>query len=73
MLPSDFRSRMRTELPYVEGGKNQPNAVLRRMMDQAEAWKIVEAHGSSSGNSGVAARSGVRHEKKTVRKGADMP
>ena len=43
---TDSRSRVRT---YVEGWKEQPNAVLRRMIDQAEAWKIVEAHGSSSG------------------------
>ena len=45
--PADFRNRVRTELTYVEGWKKQPNAVLRRMIDQAEAWKIVEAHGSS--------------------------
>ena len=54
--PTDFRNRARTELTYGEGWKNQPNAVLRRMIDQAEAWKIVEAHGSSSGSSGGAAR-----------------
>ena len=54
--PADFRNRVRTELTYVEGWKKQPNPVLRRMIDQAEAWKIVEAHGSSSGSSGGAAR-----------------
>ena len=67
--PSDFRNRVRTELTYVEGQKKQPNAVIRRMIDQAEAWKIVEAHGSSSGSSGGAARSGARHEKKQSAKG----
>ena len=60
---------MRTELTYVEGWKKQPNAVLRRMIDQAEAWKVVEAHGSSSGSSGGAARSGARQEKKQSAKG----
>ena len=60
---------MRTELTYVEGWKKQPNAVLRRMIDQAEAWKIVEAHGSSSGSSGGAARSGARQEKTQSAKG----
>ena len=39
------------------------------MIDQAEAWKIVEAHGSSSGSSGGAARSGARQEKKQSAKG----
>ena len=67
--PADFRNRVRTELTYVEGWKKQPNAVLRRMIDQAEAWKIVEAHGSSSGGSGGAARSGARQEKKQSAKG----
>ena len=67
--PSDFRNRVRTELTYVEGWKKQPNAVLRRMIDQAEAWKIVEAHGSSSGSSGGAARSGAHQEKKHSAKG----
>ena len=67
--PSDFRNRVRMELTYVEGWKKQPNAVLRRMIDQAEAWKIVEAHGSSSGSSGGAARSGARQEKKQSAKG----
>ena len=61
---TDFRNRVRTELTCVEGWKKQPNAVQRRMTDQAEAWKIVEAHGSSSGSSGGAARSGARQEKK---------
>ena len=67
--PADFRNRVRTELTYVEGWKKQPNAVLRRMIDQAEAWKIVEAHGSSSGGSGGAARSGACQEKKQSAKG----
>ena len=40
--PSDFRNRVRTELTCVEGWKKQPNAVLRRMIDQAEAWKITD-------------------------------
>ena len=66
---SDFRNRVRTELTYVEGWKKQPNADLRRMIDQAEAWKIVQAHGSSSGSSGCAACSGVRQEKKQSAKG----
>ena len=67
--PSDFRNRVRTELTYVEGWKKQSTAVLRRMIDQAEAWKIVEAHGSSSGSSGGAARSGACQEKKQSVKG----
>ena len=71
--PSDFCNRVRTEMTYEEGWKKQPNAVLRRMIDQAEAWKIVEAHGSRSGSSGGAARSGARQEKKAVGQGADMP
>ena len=37
--PSDFRNRVRTELTYVEGWTKKLNAVLRRMIDQAEAWK----------------------------------
>ena len=37
--PTDFRNRVRTELTYVEGWKKQPNVFLRRMIDQAEAWK----------------------------------
>ena len=40
--PSDFCNRVRTQLTYVEGWKKQPNDVLRWMLDQAEAWKIVE-------------------------------
>ena len=71
--PSDFRGHVRTELTYIEGWKKQPNAVLRRMIDQAEAWKIVDAHGSSSGSSGGAARSGACQEKKAVGQRADMP
>ena len=71
--PSNFRNRVRTELKYVEEWKKQLNAVLRRMIDEAQAWKIVEAHGSSSGSSGGAARSGARQEKKAVGQGADMP
>ena len=39
------------------------------MIDQADAWKIVDAHGSSSGSSGGAARSGARREKKQSAKG----
>ena len=67
--PSDFRNRVHMEMTYVEGWKKQPNVVLRRMIDQAEDWKIVEAHGSSSGSSGGAARSGARQEKKQSPKG----
>ena len=67
--PSDFCNRVRTELTYVEGWKKQPNAVLRRMIDQEEAWKIVEAHASSSGCTGGAARSGACQEKKQSAKG----
>ena len=37
--PTDFRKRVRTELTYVEGWKKQPNVFLRRIIDQAEAWK----------------------------------
>ena len=70
--PADFRNRVRKELTYVEGWKKQPNAVLRRMIDQAEAWKIVEAHGSSSGSSGGAALRGAPRTK-AVGQGADMP
>ena len=61
---SDFHNRVRTKLTYVEGWKKQPNADLRGMIDQAEAWKIVQAHGSSSDSSGGAACSGARQEKK---------
>ena len=41
----------------------------KRMIDKAEAWKIVEAHGSSSGSSGGAACSGARQEQKLSAKG----
>ena len=69
ILPSDFRNRVRTELTYVDGWKRQPHAVLRRMIDQAEAWKIVKADGYSSGSSGGAARSGARQEKSSRPRG----
>ena len=67
--PSNFRNRVRTELKYVEEWKKQLNAVLRRMIDEAQAWKIVEAHGSSSGSSGGAARSGARLKKSSRPRG----
>ena len=70
--PLDFRNHVRTELTYVDRWKKQANAVLRRMIDQAEARKIVEAHGSSSGCSGGngALRGGPRN--KADGQGADM-
>ena len=67
--PSDFGNRVRTELTYVEGWKKQPHAVLRRMIDQAEAWKIVEAYDSSSGSSGGAARSWRAKKKRSRPRG----
>ncbi|CAM9771515.1 unnamed protein product [Hapterophycus canaliculatus] len=56
--PPSFQNYVRHELTYMEGWKKQPNLVLRKMIDLAESWKIVEVHGSSG--AGGSARSGGR-------------
>ena len=57
--PPKFHTYVRNQMTYVDGWKKAPHVVLKKMIELAESWKIVEAHGYSS--AGGSAPSGGRH------------